>query len=678
MSRIGASRTLASVVLLFLPALLAAPVHAQPDDGGQPPAAASTTLGWAALGMEREVILGPDSPRTFTVPVPEGLTPSRLRGTIRAPLNIGAGYLMVDDADGRLLGTVDLPPAGAAQAAVPVDVDISAARARDSSADLTITVHPLAGAGQYSGQYPGQFCGPLQQLTLADLATVYTGAEPPVTTIAGFFPPVLSRATIYAPTDADAAEQQAVLLLVSTLARLYNPQPLVIEVVDQPRGAVPPPGAPLSRAVVVERGGPAGLSVENPGGPGVYLRVSGSGDDLSTQVSLLVNDLQTLAQTPAARVEQAGTEEAVSGDTLTFEQLNISGKTEVLRASSLQVGIGRSALGGSRFDSVQVHLLADYTPVPAGDAGAVMIRSSDGNVVYRSALDSSGRLDATFDMPNQKNQSVSLELALTYVPQQMCGPLTAPMTFQIDPRSTFTVHRGGPPLGGFSAFPSEFSPSFVVAMDGSSPNQLSYAARVVAAIASLTDRPLMPTVVDMKEALDGNTGALIVAKSSALRQSTLHPPVSGDGPALDVNLPEALQAIIGDGLGSIQAFADRPRNRSVVLVTTTGEWPMVDPLLEYIDGLEGKWSALSGDVLAAGEAGVPINLSIFAQGGDTAEAVEQPDTEQTSPPWRTIGIAAAVLIVIAVVAAILWASRRRRSGAAVRTTDDAAPPGPPA
>ena len=678
MSRISASRTLASVVLLFLPVLLAAPVHAQPDDAAPP--AASMTLGWAALGMEQEVVLGPDSPRTFTVPVPDGLTPSRLRGTMRAPLNIGAGYLEINDAEGRLLGAVDLPTAGAAQAAAPIDVDISAARVRNSSADLSITVHPLAGAGQYSGQYPGQFCGPLQQLTLADLATVFTGAEPPVTTIAGFFPPVLSRVTIYAPSDADAAEQQSVLLLVSTLARQYNPQPLAITVADLPRGAVPPPGAQLSRAVLVERGGPAGLSVENPGSAGAYLRVSGSGDELSTQMSLLVNDLQTLAQTPAARVEQAGTEDVVSGDTLTFEQLNISGKTEVLRASSLQLGVGRSALGGSRVDSVQVHLLADYTPVPAGDAAAVMVRSADGNVVYRSALDNSGRLDATFDLPNQKNQSISLELALTYVPQQMCGPLTAPMTFQTDPNSTFTIQRGGPPLGGFSALPSEFSPSFVVAMDGSSPNQLTYAARVVAAISSLTDRPLTPTVVDMKAALDGDTGALIVAKSSALSKSTLNPPVGGDGPAVDVNLPEELRAIIGDGLGSIQAFADRPRDRSVVLVTTTDEWSMVEPLFNYIDGLEGKWSALSGDVLAAGRAGVPTNLSIFAQGGgDTAEAVEPADTEQTAPPWRTIGIAAAVLAVIAVGAAILWASRRRRSDASAREdADTVATPGPPA
>lgn len=668
MSRFGLARVLASLLLLMLPAVFAAPVPAQPTEAGDAP---SVTFGWPAFGLEREVLLGPDSSRTITVPVPGGLTPSRLRGTINAPLNIRAGYLQIDDADGRLLGTVDLPPAGSAQAATPFDIDISSARVRASSIDVTLTVRALDDLGQFAGQYAGQYCGPLRQLGLTNLAVVYAGTEPPVTTVAGFFPPVLQRVSVYAPTDADAAEQQAVLMLVATLTRLYAPQPLDITVVDQPRGAVPPPAAQLARAVVVERGGAAGLSVENAGSGAAYLRVSGSGDDLSTQVSLLVNKLQSLAQAPAARVEQAGSGPAVEGDDLTFGRLNISGKTEVLRASSLRVGVGRSALGSGRVESVQVHLLADYTPIPEGDAAAVVIRASDGNVVYTRALDNSGRLDATFELRGPAiGQYVSLDFALTYTPRQPCGPLTAPITFQIDPRSTFTVHRGGPPPSGFSAVPSEFSPTFLVAFDGSSPNQLVYAADVVAAISRLSSGQLRPAVVDLKTAADATSAALIVAKSSALKQTSLRPPVTGDGAALEVGLPTELRASVGNGLGSIQAFADRARNRSVVLITTTGDWSLVDPLLRYIAGLDGTWSALTGDVLAAGEAGVPTNLTIFAEGVG-GDSVERPQAEEASLPRAAIGLGGAALAILVIVAGVLWATRRRRRAGSVPATADA-------
>ena len=233
MSRSSVARSLASAVLLILPAMLAGsvagPAHALPGDAAAPP---GITLAWPALGLVPGMVIGSDSSTSFNVPVPAGLTAVRLQGKFHLPMNIGAGYLEIDDGNGRLLAAVDLPPAASAQVVTPFDVDISAAAVRASSIDLSFTVRPLDGAGQ--------FCGPLQQLALSDLATVFTGTEPPVTTISSFFPPVLEQVTIYAPTDADAAEQQAALTLVSTLARLYHPQPLAITVVTQPRGATPP------------------------------------------------------------------------------------------------------------------------------------------------------------------------------------------------------------------------------------------------------------------------------------------------------------------------------------------------------------------------------------------------------------------------------------------------------
>ncbi len=638
------TRILSLLLSAMLAATFAIPADAQPSNADPAPV---VSLTWRTLGVNADMYLGPESPTAVTMPVPTGLNAVRVQGLIQAPKNINAGFLEVTDSDGRLLASVPLPPTGTAPPSTPLDVDVAAAPVRANSVALTFTLRTTDDADQ--------FCGPLQQVHLTNLSTVFGGTESPATTIATFFPPVLQQVSVYAPADADPAEQQAVLTLVSTLVRMYQPQPLAVRVITQPRGAVPPPAPPLGRAILVESGGTAGLNVVNPGSPEAYLRLSGKGDELTTQVSLLVNRLQSLVQTGSSRVDQAGADDVPTGDTLTFSQLKMSGKADVLRRSTVSVGVDRSALGNGRVNSVQVHLLADYTPVPDEDAASVVIQS-DNVVVFQSALNDSGRLDATFDLPSQTlTQTVKLDMTLTYTPHQSCGPLVAPMSFQVDPRSTLTLHRGGPPLAGFSAVPSEFSPSFMVALDGSGPGQLIDAARVVAAIASLSGRQLTPQVVPLQTAVDSRSGALIVAKSEAIEKTSLNPPVGGNATSVDVGLPTELRADIADGLGSIQAFADPPRDRSVVLVTTTDAWSLVDPLLDYIDSNNGGWSALGGDVLAAGAAGTPTTLTLRAGADEFTPPNEASSSNHTVPLAIGIAVLAALLLVTAIVI-----TRRRR------------------
>lgn len=649
----GLFRALISVAVLVLPVMLggsiAGQAHAAPGDP-------EVTLAWQNLGLNPGMVLGPYSPTDFTVPVPAGLTVARVRGMIHTPMNIDGGSLEIADDGGRFLGAVDLPPAASAPPVTPFDIDISAAHVQASSAKLTFTVRP---GGTYD-----RICGPIQQLTLSDLSTVFTGAEAPVNTVATFFSSVLKQVTLYVPNNTRPAEQQAVLTLASTLARIYRPQPLAITVVNQPRGAVPPPAPPMARAVVVEesdKDGTAGLTVEKPGTPGVYVRLTGRGNELSKQVSVLGNQLQSLVQTPTVRVDQAGAATVPSRGTMTFDQLNMTASAEVLRSSTLSVAADRSSLGDGRIDGVKVHLLAGYTPVPKDDTATVVARSGE-TIVYRALLDSSGVVDATFDLDRKMlGQFISLDFTFTYTPHDRCGPLMAPISFQIDPRSTLTPHRGGAPLGGFGAMPSEFSPDFMVAMDGTSPDQLSYATRLVTAIARLTGNPLTPQVVDVKTAMNANTGALIVANSATLKQGSLNPLLSGEGTAVDVELPTELQVTMDGGIGSIQAFADQARNRSVILVTTTGAWSLVDPLFGYLDGVQGGWSQLSGDLLAAGPAGEPTELSIRTKAGGSNAEVDSATASSGDGrgPWRGIGIAAGVVALIAIAGAFVW--RRRGS-----------------
>lgn len=662
-------RALASAILLVLPMMLvgsfAGSAYAQPDDAAQPDDLGNPTgitLPWRALGLPSSVDLYRDGTSTYTVALPAGLTAARLQGMIHTPVDMAAGFVEINDGEGNFLASVEMPPAAPGVVVAPFDVDIAAAPVRNSSVELSFTLRERDARVDRE-----RVCELPARLELSNLATVFAGEQLPVTTVANFFAPVLGKLTIYAPIDASSAEQEAVLTLASAVARFYAARSLPIEVVGQERGAVPPPASGLDRAVVVETGEP-GLTVVNAGAPNAYLRVSGDGDDLSKQVSLVATQLQPLAQVSTARVDQAGSDAALSGDTLTFKQLGVGGeRTDILGTSNLQIGIQRARLG-PRFDDVEVHLLADYTPVPAHDAASVVIRS-DKLVVYRAALNDSGHLDATFnlDASELSQQWVNLEFALTYTPDQPCGSVLAPITFQVDPRSTLTMHRGGPPLGGFAAFPSEFSPKFLVALDGSSPNQLSYAARVVAAVARLNKAEITPQIVDVQTAADATSGALIVANSEAISQTPLTPPVSSNGSSVNFALPTELQVNIDSGLGSIQAFADPPHNRSVVLVTTTADWSLVDPLFSYFDGSDRDWSGLTGDVLAAGAAGTPVNIAIRTAG----DASESPQSSASVPwlkaPQVVVGVLAAIAAIaaVAIVGVILYLRKRRP-----RTTPD--------
>ncbi|WP_198730474.1 cellulose biosynthesis cyclic di-GMP-binding regulatory protein BcsB [Mycolicibacterium baixiangningiae] len=622
--------------------------HAQPEPPGE------VVLSFPTVGVSPRLELGNNVASEVNLPLPAGMSAVRLRGVIRDQANLGAGFLEVTDDNGTFLGMVEIPPRSARPAPLPFDIDISGARPKGSSLPLQFLVR--------TNDIPAD-CGPAQQLVVTDLAAVYSGDEPSPVTIATFFPPVLQRVTVVAPTDADPSEQQAVLTLVSTLTRLYNPQPVQVRVISSPRGTAPPPTGPMARAVVVERGS-AGLAVEEAGNPGAFLRVSGRGDELTAQISLLDNELQSLAQVTRARVDQSASHQLPTGDTLTFSQLNLEGRAGVLRRSTFNIGVDRAALGGGRIAGVGVNLLADYTPVAGGDAAALTVRAHD-TVVYTAPLNASGRVDATFDVPSQAlTQRVALDFEITYTPGQECGPLIAPMEFAVDPRSTLQLVRGGPPLGGFGALPSEFSPRFYVAMDGSGQEQLGHAAAVVAAVSRATSTPMTPQVVDVKAAAEADSGALIVANSVAVEQTSLNPPIGGNRSAIDVGLPQNLRADIADGLGSIQVFADPPRDRTVVLVTTTDAWTLVDPLFGYLDGLAGGWNDLRGDVLAAGAAGTPVDLTVRAGGSDP---FEPPNVVEHRAPWLGIGIGiglAVVAVCTATVGLLLW--RRRRTDAAER------------
>lgn len=642
-------RAFAVVVSLTVVAALSMPAAAADPLNSDPAAGPDVTMPWRSLGLpERVTLSGANTTQDFTVPVPSGFSPVRLRGLIHAPIDFGAGFVEIVDSTGRFLAAINLPAVVPEQAVVPFDVDVSAARVSASAMPLSFTVRqPLIPA-------PDR-CGLGQQVMISDLDAVFVGAEPAPTSIANFLPPVLQRLTIYTPVDADDAEKQAALTLASAVTRLYRPQRIAVGVVDQQRGATPPAAPRFTRAVVVERGD-AGLTVVNPDRSNVFLRVSGRGEQLSDQVSLMVDDLQSLVQVPEARVDQAAATQDNDRDEFSFGELGVSGETSVLRASTLTVGVDRSALGQGRVDGLRMHLLATHTPVSAMDSASVTV-SVNGQAVKATPLTESGRVDVEFDVPAEfVRQRIAVDFDLTFSPRQLCSPTIAPVAFELDPRSTLSVRRGGDPLGGFGAVPSEFAPEFLVAFDGSSPDQLDYAVRAVSGIARLTGTPLTPRVVAVPDAADARTGAVIVANAATIDRTSLRPPIGGQGTEVQVGLSRELRAQVDRGLGSVQVFADEPRDRTVVLITTSGAWSLAKPLFDFIDGQPDGVSSLTGNVLAAGADGTVTNLSI----GPTASP-EPTDHDPRGVPWWAVGAAVLSLLVLLAVSAAVWWRRRRGS-----------------
>lgn len=605
-------------------------------------------MSWRSLGLSEQLTLeGANTTRDFTLPVPSGFSPARLRGLIHAPVDFSAGFVEITDGAGRVLSTVGLPAVVPEQAVVPFDVDISTARITASKVPLSFTVRqpPVT---------PDR-CGLGQQVTLSDLSAVFTGVEPAPTSIANFFPPVLQRLTIYAPVDADDAEKQAALSLASAVTRMYRPQPVDVRAVAQPRGATPPPAPQFTRAVVIERGD-AGISVVNPDRADVFLRVSGRGNQLSDQVALVSDDLQSLAQVPQARVDQPGALSLPEGETFSFGDLGMRGETSVLRTSTLPVGVDLSALGSGHIDGLQMHLLATHTPVAEMDAASLTV-SVNGQSVAAVPLTESGRVDLSVDVPAEfLRQRINVDSEVTFSPRQLCTPTTAPMTFELDPRSTLTVHRGGGPLDGFGAVPSGLAPEFLVAFDGSSPDQLDFAVRAVSDAARMTGSPLTPRVVDVNAAADARTGAIIVANTATIDGTSLRPPLGGQGAQLEVGLSRELRAEVNRGLGAVQVFADQPRDRTVMLVTTTGAWSLVEPLFGYIDAQPDGLASLTGNVLAAGPEAVVTNLSL---GG--SESTEPAAEDSDGSLWWLLAAGVAVTTLL-VTGALAW-RRRRQLGA---------------
>lgn len=615
--------------------VIAAPASAAP---------LTTTLDWRQLGLGTAVdINGANAPVSISVPVPEGMAPTALNGVVASATLVSDAFVQVTRNDGTILGTIRIPRFGADQLSTPFRLPLKRIDVSDGRADIRMTLRLIN---------QDAVCGPDPQVSLTNLGVSYTGSAQVPSTISDVFGSVVDNVIIAVPRDPSAAVSQTTLGLVAAISDHYRPQRVSVDVVETPNGSAPRPQNPLTRVIQVrEQPGRGSITLDSPGRSDATLTISGDAASLPEQVALFRDNLAGLAETTTAVVSEA-TEREVQGSSTTFAEFSGRLTTEVLGTTTLRPGFDPTALALGRPGQIDVHLKARYSPVNGGARGSVLAVSG-GEVLQTNALNESGTLDTSFTIPAaQVAANEPLEFRISYEPVPgECNPRSVPMTFQIDPSSTVSSDSTPVRMGGFASIPLGWQPTVQVALDGTDPGQLDAAAQLIASVQRSSAVALSPVLVPLDQAISSRTGALVVA--DAKNAQPLNPPINTADSTTLVDLPSQIRVSIPDGLGTVQAFAQN--SRTVVLVSTSGSWDLVDPLFDFLDEQQGELANLRGDVVVAGVAGQTELMTIRADGPKVE--VEQVGTSWIM--WLGISIAIVVLGILVAVAIMLY---RRRFG----------------
>lgn len=630
---------LAVVAQTFLaPTAAAQPYAAAVSEPAPPPEPGATPpITWSQLGLaDRLELIGANQPVDAAVPVPAGVGPTVLTGQIGSVVDVAAGRVDVLDGRGSTLGSIAVPDDFGT---LPFSVDISAAQVVDGKAALTFVLRDTNPSRDS--------CTQPSSVTLNQLTMSYSGPTPDPVSVADFLPGYLDRVIVRVGPTPTVSQQQAALDLVAELTHLYRPIPVRIDIATS--AAFPPPTGLSSRVIDIRDGGTPGMAVQDPGTPAAVLVITGTGEQLIQQVDLFADRRFALAQSPTSAVLAARADRAQSTNIKTFGQLDMAGQVSALGTTTMYAGFDASAFGVGPITSAEIHLKATYTPVVGGEA-SVLIRSGS-TVLATHRLDDSGSLDVTGTIPAQSvTSNVGIALEIRYVPRQECAPINDRITFALDPTSTVTVTPGTRNRGGFPMLPTGFTPDFDVALGR--PDLLRFAGQAVNLMGQQTGVTLRPQVTSFADAAASGTGLLAVTGGEELAGAGLTPPLlPGTSTSASVDGGLSTDIDVNGALGVVQAFTQN--GRSVLAVSGTGDWSLVDTAFDHIRGLPNRWGSLTGDVVATGPAGKTVDLTVREGGGMI--------NEYPGDGWKWWAwVSASAGAVILIAAAAFLVMRRRR------------------
>ncbi|GEP34893.1 hypothetical protein NSZ01_26610 [Nocardioides szechwanensis] len=597
------------------------------------------------LALPQSLTTQSSQPNVTRLVVPDGVTPSALRGLLNVE-NAEGGQVRIS-VHGRLVRAVPARPSQ--WVTIPVS-------ARDLEADGAISV-----GLEYDAPTADRcVAGSAPALTrLSHLRLAFTGSESAPTSVAAFLPATASRVDVVVPDSADDFLVEAGLTAVVALSQKY---PAGVPVTLSPAGEpvprvgagqrvvrfVPGGGGPITSTVGVERGIPT-------------LTIKGSGPAVVDAARALRADALAIADAETAegmslRVADSDLDTRSSLADLGAERLRLSGWGQ----TDVYVGIPQDEFGGP-IDSLEIDLVGTHTAVQGINAQV--------DVFLNDVLVGSTLLDdeAQFHLPITVDSVLlradnGLQVVLQAFPQDgRCGDAAthAPPLLDIDgTRSVITAERGAGRLTGFELYPQVFGGDVPVALRNTSARTLGdavAAASLLSALQRAATHPLTVRLVSPDDLINGNQSGLLVGASYADSAAIGAPLRLAEIQLIDM-AEETFQIGTARPFAALESVSNDSRH--ILMLggwtpdTETSERDLESEVVASVT--DSGWRALREDLLIATPDQEPFNLS-------TDSVLPQADRvdEQRSKVWWLIGGAALVGAVLLLQMAL--ASRRQRA-----------------
>lgn len=618
------------------------PATAAAAPGDDPSLVSSPTLNLRALGANPDIALyGLQGSQTLTIPVPRGLIPAELAGTVQLPVNTRGGTLEVTQ-DQRVLSRVPLPPDQS-----PITIPLTGARVVENAVTVQLNSYLTL---------PDGYCAydPTNPLRLVDGDVRFTGAEQPPTSVADFLPPVLGKLTLFVPANPSQPESNAAIQIATAVVARYGAQRPGVDIVTTDGGQVAPP-QPLQRQIIVREGDAPGLSLQ---GPNIVpaLLISGRGGVMANQARLLSSDISRLAVQSKAVVGPLSSTPQLPADHTTIRELGQPGvNATALVNPRVTVPLDQTRLGRT-VHGVRVHLQGSYTPLPASIAGQVVV-SIGGQTIDRWPADASARIDRWVDVPDRLLQRyTNVEVAIEAAGNTgRCGEFQ-PITLTIDGETPVESKLAKPPVpSGFQSLPQALMPRLEVGMDAGFAN-LRRAVQILVGLQRLSSRPFNTEVRSLADGVASPNPALLIS-ADGWKDERITLPVAVDAQGVitveNVDGSGNSSTLTLDpkvGFGSLQTVYTGDRT---VLIATSNNAPQeLDRMLNWLDGDLARWSGLSGNAALAMPGRDPFTLTT-----PSAQAESTVGTDQRALRLR---VGAGILVLAALGAGlVVWRGRSR-------------------
>lgn len=609
------------------------------------PVGARTVIGATPLGMADEIGFRERTDEVaFPIPVPKGLTPQTLTGTVQTPVDLDSGHLEAWSGD---LLLARLAVDGASEF-MPVEIPLDRARVRDGVADVTLRT-VLTSKGEACPDWTER------SLELRDSEVIFDGEPEVPRVLADFIPPVLERLEIYLPTNPSTVESEAAAELALAASARFGPRDLEVAVLPAD-GVRATSASPFTRRVEMREDPQTRITLVDAPVPTV--EIVGDASTLAHQARSVSSDLRDLAITDSVTVESNLPAPRALITEATLDELGTGPvSSRGVGTVTATFGLDQTRLATVAGD-VTLELSGVYSPPPSERSGLVVVDAS-GTVIDSWVADQSGLIDRTVVVPagvlgRYTDVSVSLQ---TSGAGAACG-VVQPLSMVVSGDSVLRIGESGSPAPrGFDSMPQAMMPRVQVATGSASLDDTRRAITILAELQALSASLLRPEWVTVEKLTEGEAPGLLVSSDGAADGLPLPLELTG-GRTLEVvgtgNGESATMQFTEDiDFASLQVVEDA--DRAILVASTSSGSGELDRTLEWLSADPDRWAGLRGDVLFTAPGREPVQLSTAEAAGTVGV-----DEDSGSATVRTALIVGSVAAVAGIaLAGIAWLATGR-------------------